>query len=269
VSHPTNVMSGVAFIVDVLIYRQDDRPLAIKRAAELENEGFRSAGAAELSRGTKLTITLELPWPTDPASQIINWNGSISNASFRVLPNKSVPTASVYGCCRISVDGLTIGQVFFRLKVDTSDASDDRQISRAQAVKSAFASYASPDRRRVLARVQGIEKLGVNVFMDVHRLRSNERYKARIFREIDSSDIIYLFWSRHAKRSPWVDREWRYGMQKKGLGFIDPVPLSDPRKAPPPTELADHKHFSDWTLIYSEYEKSRSVWDRLRAWLIE
>jgi hypothetical protein len=78
-----------------------------------------------------------------------------------------------------------------------------------------------------------------------------------------------LFWSRHAQHSNWVEQEWRYGFRQKGLGFIDPVPLVDPRKAPPPAELAEHKHFNDWTLIYSEYEKSLSTWARIRSWLAD
>jgi TIR domain len=105
--------------------------------------------------------------------------------------------------------------------------------------------------------------------MDTHGLRSNEPYRKRIFEAIDSSDILYLFWSRHAKHSNWVDQEWRYGFRQKGLGFIDPVPLVDPRKAPPPAELAEHKHFNDWTLIYSEYEKSLNTWARIRSWLAD
>jgi hypothetical protein len=56
-------------------------------------------------------------------------------------------------------------------------------------------------------------------------------------------------------------------MQRKGAAFIDPVPLADPRKVPPPEGLADIKHFNDWTLAYLEYEKSLSTWDRLRAWI--
>ena len=248
VSHPTEIALGVAFIIDALIYRQTDRGLAIERAVELnpENDRFRSAGATEVARGTKLSVQLELPWPTDPAVQVIHWNGLIANVSFRVLPNKGLLPRLVHGCCKVSVDGLTIGQVFFRLEVGQNATSDGRRMSSAQAIKSAFASYASPDRRRVLARVQGIEKLGVSVFLDTHSLRANEEYKKRLFQAIDASDILYLFWSRHAKRSNWVAQEWRYGLQKKGLGFIDPVPLADPRRVTPPVELADHKHFNDW-----------------------
>jgi hypothetical protein len=270
VSHPTSVTIGVAFIVDVLIYRQDDRLKAVERAAELrpENDDFDSAGAREVGPGTKLSVTLELPWPTEPTIQTVYWNGSMANISFRVLPTNLVHT-SVYSVCKISVDGLAIGHVFFKLGVDQSSTPDEKKLSWARAIKTAFASYTSKDRRRVLARVQGIEKLGVKVFVDTHGVRSNDQYKKRIFEAIDSADILYLFWSRHAKHSNWVDQEWRYGFRQKGLGFIDPVPLVDPRKAPPPAELAEHKHFNDWTLIYSEYEKSLGIWTRVRSWLAD
>lgn len=59
----------------------------------------------------------------------------------------------------------------------------------------------------------------------------------------------------------------RYGLKTKGLGFVDPVPLADPRTVLPPIELAGHKHFSDWTLIYSQYEKSFSAWARIHSLL--
>jgi TIR domain len=187
----------------------------------------------------------------------------MTNVSFRVSPTNLV-RAPVHGACKVSVDGLAIGHVFFKLGVDQSSGPEERIVARARAIKTAFASYTSKDRRRVLARVQGIEKLGVKVFMDTHGLRSNDQFKDRIFEAIDSSDILYLFWSHHARRSKWVNEEWRYGFRKKGRGFIDPVPLVDPRKAPPPFELAD-KHFNDWTLIYLEHEKSHGKWARIRS----
>jgi hypothetical protein len=86
-----------------------------------------------------------------------------------------------------------------------------------------------------------------------------------LLKQIDSSDVLYLFWSKYAKQSSWVEKEWRYGLTHKGIDFIDPVPLADPRKVPPPKELADVEHFNDWTLAYFEYENSISLWQRLRA----
>jgi hypothetical protein len=55
-------------------------------------------------------------------------------------------------------------------------------------------------------------------------------------------------------------------MQCKGLDFINPVPLIDPRRVAA-QELAGEKHFSGWTLAYQEHEKSFNKWDRFRGWL--
>ena len=61
-------------------------------------------------------------------------------------------------------------------------------------------------------------------------------------------DRLFLFWSRHARESQWVDFEWRLAHRLKGIDSIDPVPLEDPGTAPPPDELAA-LHFND---IYLE-----------------
>ena len=133
VSHPTSVAIGISFIVDVLIYCQPDRARALVRAAELrpENDRLSSAGAAPVARGTKLNISLQLPWDTEPKSQIVYWSGAITNVSFRVLPTHLMP-APVYGTCKVAVGGLTIGQVFFRLE---SGSDDQRSFSRARSHK--------------------------------------------------------------------------------------------------------------------------------------
>jgi len=103
--------------------------------------------------------------------------------------------------------------------------------------------------------------------MDVRDLKAGAPYPIELLQQIDVSDVLYLFWSRHASRSEWVEKEWKYGLTEKGPDFIDPVPLVDPRKVRPPDDLAKIKHFNDWTLAYLEYEKSFSRWDRVRAWV--
>ena len=187
VSHPIQFSMGVPFIVDALIYRQNDRRLAVLRAAELssDNDRFRSSGSAEAVRGTKLRVTLGLPWPTEPAAQMVDWSGALSNASFQVVTPKYATSKTMHGTCGISVDGLTIGQMHFQLQLSNGDQSHARKISRAAVIKSAFASYANQDRRRVVARIQGVEQLGVSVFADVNGLRGNEQSKKQIFQVIE------------------------------------------------------------------------------------
>jgi hypothetical protein len=267
VSHPSAMSPGIPFLVDAWTFLPAHRDLAFKRARELAggDAPFRSGPSALVARGTELKIELVVgPWTVEPEFQTVIWTGNIANASFRIFPTAETPDHIVHGTCKISTGGFRIGSVPFELRLGgKSEASP--QFIAGKAVRNAFASYASKDRRRVLARVQGMQKF-VHIFMDVRDLESGARYPTRLLDEIKASDVLYLFWSRHAKRSEWVDREWRYGLQLHGIDFIDPVPLVDPRKVPPPRELADTKHFNDWTLAWTEYDKSLSLWHRFRAW---
>jgi hypothetical protein len=165
-------------VIDVLIYRQTERWSAIELAFETSrnNDRFQFAGATEIARGAMLNVTLELPWSIEPQAQTVRWAGETTKVSFHIVPSKNYPARPVLGRCIISTEGMTIGHIFFQMTVDQSGVTDDWRIPCTRFIQSAFASYASKDRRRVLARVQGIEKLGVKVFMDTHGLRSNEQY---------------------------------------------------------------------------------------------
>ena len=66
---------------------------------------------------------------------------------------------------------------------------------------------------------------------------------------VPTKDTFYLFWSHHAAQSIWVEREWRLALAKRGLNYIDPIPLEDPETAPPPPELK-LLHFADAYVTY-------------------
>jgi TIR domain-containing protein len=269
VAHPAAINSATSFIIDTWIFQNTDRKDAEQRAlASMDGDvRFRSQGSAAVPRGSKLTVTVKIGnWPVTPRLQDVWWTGEIANVSFRVTPAAKLPGEKIDGECRISLDGLRIGYVPFQIAVAGTARQSDH-LTVGTTVKSAFASYASRDRSQVLARVQGIGKAGIDVFMDIHNLRSGSNFNTELLSKIESSDVLYLFWSRHAAASEWVGREWRYGMEKKGIDFIDPVPLADPRKVPPPAELAGAKHFNDWTLAYLEYERTGGLWRRLRSWV--
>ena len=68
-------------------------------------------------------------------------------------------------------------------------------------------------------------------------------------KEAPSKDIFYLFWSKSAALSEWVEKEWRLALLRRGLDYIDPIPLEEPEHAPPPKELSK-LHFSDAYLSY-------------------
>jgi hypothetical protein len=127
-----------------------------------------------------------------------------------------------------------------------------------RAHRSAFASYASEDREAVLERVAGVKAVArdLEIFIDVQDLRAGEHWQQRIEEELARRERLLLFWSARAQRSRWVDFEWRTAMRLKGAQAIDPVPLQDPRDAPPPPELA-HLHFNESLLPLIEAERVR------------
>ncbi len=266
VSHPPAVKNARSIIVEAWIFqRSDDQEAQDKATAKKPGSQFASGGAASIARGTPVTAKLNVPsCKIEPDTQVVVWDGAITSASFIVSPTEPVKD-TLTGSCIFTVQGMRIGQVAFQIAAEA--AGQEPEFIKAGGIRRAFVSYASRDRLRVLARVQGIQKLSVELFMDVRDLKANDSYPQKLKSQIDASDVLYLFWSRHAQQSAWVDREWRYGFAQKGPDFIDPVPLADPRKVPPPAELAASKHFNDWTLAYIEYEKSLSLTDRLRAWI--
>jgi hypothetical protein len=95
----------------------------------------------------------------------------------------------------------------------------------------------------------------LDVFVDVLSLRSGEDWEIQIQRQIRVRDVFFLFWSLNASRSVEVDREWRIALQMRGIEYIDPVPLSDPRVSPPPKELAS-LHFNDLYVAQIKMENS-------------
>jgi hypothetical protein len=102
-----------------------------------------------------------------------------------------------------------------------------------------------------LGRIQGIQKVApnINVDLDVVTLRSGQYWEKELWKLIPSKDVFYLFWSRNAAKSGWVEKEWKCALETRGIDFIDPIPLETPEQVPPPPELSS-KHFNDWVLAY-------------------
>jgi hypothetical protein len=107
----------------------------------------------------------------------------------------------------------------------------------------------------VIARLQAIEKMapGIRIFWDVESLRSGDKWEERLSEEVLSKDVFYLFWSRNAAKSDWVKWEWTCAYQKKGIDYIDPVPLDETE---PPAELKPLQ-FADRWVRHLRYEQMK------------
>jgi molecular chaperone DnaK len=255
VTSPPIVTSGTVYLMDIWVHLEKQRQEVIKRA--LEEAGgakiqIKSRGPVKVARGNVLTVRPRIQgFTVDPPQDVILWEGEIGNTTFTVTVPEDTKLESHAGVCEFYVSGLRVAALNFLIRVGAEATEPASLPSRETRARRAFASYASEDRDAVLARIQGLQKgvSDLDVFLDVASLRSGQRWQDMLRQEILGRDVLYLFWSRAASESKWVDWEWRCAYREKGLDFIDPVPLISPDEVRPPGELAD-LHFDDWVLAY-------------------
>jgi hypothetical protein len=257
VTAPQRLAPGKCYVLDVWVHLASQRDEVLSRARfEYGSDKLRmkSKSGERISRGTRLTIQLSLPsiMPTEAEDACV-WEGEIANVTFPLAVPDSAASGQQPGTASVYAAGLLLAKIHFVVEIGAEIAAAGPAAQRQEEVRSAFASYATEDRADVLARIQGIQKArpDLDIFLDVVSLRSGQVWFDRIREEIQRRDVFYLFWSKAASESEWVEREWRMALERRGVGFISPVPLVDPELAPPPAELGRYLHFNDWVLAFT------------------
>ena len=261
---PKKILAGSIFIVDVWAYLYSDLDKIKQLARELDREktiGTKAGVSVDL--GTIISIQLSIQhFKIEESSGCIQWNGAPTNASFVVKCQKKCKSANYQGSAELSVAGMKLCTIPFIMTVsqDLEDALPVKSSSRPKYIKKAFASYSSKDRAEVLARIQGMEKISpeVDIYQDVMKLRSGDDWEKKLHEHVPKQDVFYLFWSKSASESLWVKREWELALEKRGINYIDPIPMVDPRDAPAPKELSS-LHFNNKYLAHIKYEQLRKV----------
>jgi hypothetical protein len=137
------------------------------------------------------------------------------------------------------------------------------------APKSAFASYVTSDRREVLSRIRSLQIFtGIDVFLDCLSIRPGEQWKPKLQDEIRNRDIFWLFWSRGAMKSQWVEWEWRTALATKSIARIQPHPLEPSELAPAPKELSDLQFGAlyEWYIVHLRQSWLRNFCRRAALW---
>ena len=263
---PPHVSAGGAALVQVFAHRGEDALSAAAQASEFDADASRRAVRTletEVTRGDRLTFALAIPGAVvDEPVQTLRWIGDPEAVQFGISVPASTSTSALIGTVTVSLATVPIGHIKFRLGVtaagigaaSTAAASAAAPSGEAaRAYSTAFISYASSDRDRVLARAQMLEPLGIRFFQDVVDLQPGQRWEEELRRRINECDVFLLFWSTAAKGSEWVQREVAYALDRQrtnpdALPAIVPVILEGPPVVPPPENLA-HLHFND-RLIY-------------------
>ena len=250
---PAAVTTGASFVLDVWAHLPEERAEVLERVREEYasiDTSAKTKKRVQLARGSELVVRLEIAGLVvdDPETSLV-WDGHLTSADFLVTVPRELGPGLRAGSVTFSVKGLRVSRMAFQLLIVNDPVqSGSGGNTTSSHHERAFASYASEDRDRVLARVQGMETVvPMQVFVDVETLRSSAgSWEDQLRERIDDANVMYLFWSKAAEASKWVDWEWRYALDRHGLGFIDPVPLEPPALAPPPPELQKLHFDSKW-----------------------
>lgn len=257
---PKKFIKGDYSVVRVLLYEEAYRHIvdAVKTTEDQETRTTAQVPENALVRVRLTSPDLEI----EDDEQESLWTGKFQEFGFAVMLPINYPKRSIQFRAMISVNGVPATRLTFVAKCSSLLEQKLRVVR--QDILSAFVSYASADREDVVRVIQGMRKArpDMDIFFDVEKLRSGQNWKKALYSEIDQRDLLVLCWSRAAKKSEWVDREWRYAMAQKGVDCIDPVPLEPAEICPPPDEL-DGKHFND-NLLYIRSGASSHWGDAVR-----
>ena len=249
--------------VDIIMYEEDYRRFVDERLDETVKEI--KSGYHNVAKESKIKVVLSSKdIDIDDCEEEGIWQGKYLELGFAVEVPEQYSKKQILLCASVYVNDLIATKL--KLIVDVQKEEAQKVGVERDDVMSAFVSYASEDRDRVAAIVQGMKKArpDLDVFFDVESLRSGQKWKEVLGNEIDKSSVLFLCWSRFAKESEWVEFEWRYALEKKGEDFIDPIPIDPPELCPPPAEL-QQKHFND-RMIY--VIKALEYMNKEKAYLI-
>ncbi len=247
---PKQILKGSCTIINLVMYEKEARHVVDAIINEMEEPAQESrSGGHNVKDGSSVKVVLVSPDLTiDDNEETRIWQENHLNFSFAVFLPEEYKKSQILFTASVYVNDVIATKLKFIAKC--SSPSEQKIIISREDIFSAFISYASQDRNRVAAIIQGMKKArpDMDVFFDVESLRSGEDWEKALYREIERRDVLFLCWSHFARESKWVNAEWRYALQQKGAEGIEPVPIESPNICPPPEELR-HKHFND-KLLY-------------------
>jgi biopolymer transport protein ExbB/TolQ len=234
VSTPSVVSPGQEFTARFVAYIRNLEAEVRQKLAGLSpgNQSLLGVTRCRWARGTNVAVHVEGRYLTvEPRVSAFTWNGEFQIEDFDVTVAEEATTSTT-----LKIDVWIADSRVARLRAD---------LTTTDAAVTAFASYASEDRVRVLDRVAAIKiSAGLDVYIDCLSLHPGEEWKPRIRHEIVNRDVFLLFWSKQSEASEWVAWEWKTALAEKGRDAMDFHPLEGVDAAPPPVELRD-LHFGD------------------------
>ncbi len=250
---PKRIVKGEYAMIDITVYEEAYRHVVDTIIVNADGEVKEIVGSAqEVATDTDVRIVLSSPdIDLSDCDETQRWRGRFLTYSFPVEIPEDYPKRQILFIASVYFNGVIATKL--KMLASCTTVMEQKISVTREDVLSAFISYASQDRSRVATIIQGMRKArpDMDIFFDVESLRSGEDWEMALWREIQKRDVLYLCWSKFAKESEWVEKEWRYALENKGIECIEPVPLVAPSECPPPIEL-NSKHFNDRALLYKD-----------------
>ncbi|HBA73270.1 MAG TPA: hypothetical protein DCZ63_14090 [Geobacter sp.] len=186
-------------------------------------------------RDTRVTVRLSGRGLTiDPPEQELIWQGGRSLLDFDVKVADDAGEGTIAVKFDAAIEGIIVARLRLELEITAKPKKRGQATASGEPARTAFASYSSKDRLRVLDRVDAIKiSAGIDVFQDCLDLNPGEEWKSRLDNEIRQRDLFLLFWSKDASESKWVGWELETALKEKGEQALQLHPL-DPGVKPPP-----------------------------------
>jgi hypothetical protein len=189
------------------------------------------------------------------AEQEFVWEGGYSILDFDVEILPEAPEGVVVLKFDVLIEGFMVAGLRFDLSIVSDKVSNEISVVETKPAYTAFASYASEDRQRVLDRVDAVSiSAGLDVFLDCLSMHPSEKWKNRLQKEIHNRELFLLFWSKEAENSQYVAWEWHMALKEKGVDAMQIQPLQPVFEVPPPEELKDLHFGSPYMLARKAYE---------------
>lgn len=212
---PASVARGGVAIIQVFLHRSEQAAEAAALARESDPQATRRGVATldiDVAIGQRIDIVLEVNGATiDKPAQYLVWRGEPRACQFLLSVPAGEQRTALTVRAIVSVNGAPAGSLLFQLpvaaQVSAADAATGIRGDAARHFGRAFLSYASEDRAEVLKRAQALKALRIEFFQDLLSLEPGERWKKRLYDEIDTCDVFLVFWSSHAAQSKWVIAE--------------------------------------------------------------
>lgn len=255
---PPSVAPKDDFLIQVFVHLPNQASKVVESAKHFDEEteirGYTNL-EIRVKAYSKLGFHLHMPdLLVNENFHSLTWNGRPGAVQFHVSVQENAEPRNVVGKVTVSQGSVPIGHIIFKIKILPAFSLRQNGINipvgeTSKTYTTAFISYASEDRNKVLPRVQMLKYFGIKYFQDILDLSPGDRWQRRLFSFIDRADLFLLFWSNNSKNSQWVRKETQYALARKGESddappAIIPVIIEIPPPLPPWEELS-HLHFND------------------------